>query len=390
MVDDVETNPGSGGASFRSLWDGTRTWPACVVSYATTLSPGANVLQPVTVGTPLPVAQAGVATQATLATIAGTVKIEDTPSATGDAGLFMLGVRQDTDAPSAGTDGDYTAFKLDEAGRLKVAVQPGGYPLTTGTITSATSAVPVNVARVSNVMVYVAGTFAGVNFTFEGSLNSTNGTDGNWFTIQAVRTNANTIETASGVLGAAPAYGWELSVNGMNWFRVRATAWTSGTANVQIQPGAYATEPIPAAQISGTQPVSFTQPALVAGTALVGDVGLQARANATGAASIHHIVSAATTNVAQIKATAGRVFGYCLSNTTASWRYVKLHNVASATAGSGVSVTIGIPPNGKAECSIPVGIAFGTAISRSIVTGAADADATATAANDVVGDIFFA
>lgn len=325
-----------------------------------------------------------------LATLASTVKIEDTPSASGDPGLVILAQRRDTDASAADVDGDYVTLKMDEAGRLKVAAQPASYPLTTGNITSATSAIPVNVARISNVMVYVAGTFAGVNFTFEGSLNSTNGTDGNWFAIQAVRTNANTIETTSGVLGAAPAYGWELSVNGLNWFRVRATAWTSGTATIQIQPGAYATEPIPAAQISGTQPVSFTQPALVAGAALIGDVGIQVRANATGAASIHHIVSAATTNVAQIKATAGRVYGYCLSNTTASWRYVKFHNVASATAGAAVAMTVGIPPNGKAECHIPMGIGFATAISRSIVTGAADADATATGVADVVGDIFFA
>ena len=331
-----------------------------------------------------------------LATLASTVKIEDTPSASGDPGLVILAQRRDTDASAADVDGDYVTLKMDEAGRLKVAAQPASYPLTTGNITSATSAIPVNVARISNVMVYVAGTFAGVNFTFEGSLNSTNGTDGNWFAIQAVRTNANTIETTSGVLGAAPAYGWELSVNGLNWFRVRATAWTSGTAAVQIQPGAYATEPIPAAQISGTQPVSGTVTAnigtgsLAAGTNLIGDVGIQVRANATGAASIHHIVSAATTNVAQIKATAGRVYGYCLSNTTAAWVYVKLHNVASATAGAAVAMTVGIPPNGKAECHIPMGIGFGTAISRSIVTGAADTDATAVTANAVVGDIFFA
>ena len=333
---------------------------------------------------PLPVQSAS------LATLATTVKVEDTPGASGDSGVVILAQRRDTDSGAADVDGDYVTLKMDEAGRLKVAVQPAGYPLSTGAITSATSAVPVNVARVSNVMVYVAGTFAGVNFTFEGSLNSTNGTDGNWFAIQAVRSNANTIETTSGVLGAAPAYGWELSVNGLNWFRVRATAWTSGTATIQIQPGAYATEPIPAAQISGTQPVSFTQPALVAGAALIGDVGIQVRANATGAASIHHIVSAATTNVAQIKATAGRVYGYCLSNTTASWRYVKFHNVASATAGAAVAMTVGIPPNGKAECHIPMGIGFATAISRSIVTGAADADTTATGVADVVGDIFFA
>ena len=380
MADNIIANPGTGGETLATDDIGGVQFPR------TKLVIGADGVNDgdVSASNPLPV------TSASLATLATTVKVEDTPGASGDSGVVILAQRRDTDSGAADVDGDYVTLKMDEAGRLKVAVQPAGYPLSTGAITSATSAVPVNVARVSNVMVYVAGTFAGVNFTFEGSLNSTNGTDGNWFAIQAVRSNANTIETTSGVLGAAPAYSWELSVNGLNWFRVRATAWTSGTANIQIQPGAYATEPIPAAQISGTQPVSFTQPALVAGAALIGDVGIQVRANATGAASIHHIVSAATTNVAQIKATAGRVYGYCLSNTTASWRYVKFHNVASATAGAAVAMTVGIPPNGKAECHIPMGIGFATAISRSIVTGAADADTTATGVADVVGDIFFA
>ena len=380
MADNIIANPGTGGETLATDDIGGVQFPR------TKLVIGADGVNDgdVSASNPLPV------TSASLATLATTVKVEDTPGASGDSGVVILAQRRDTDSGAADVDGDYVTLKMDEAGRLKVAVQPAGYPLSTGAITSATSAVPVNVARVSNVMVYVAGTFAGVNFTFEGSLNSTNGTDGNWFAIQAVRSNANTIETTSGVLGAAPAYSWELSVNGLNWFRVRATAWTSGTATIQIQPGAYATEPIPAAQISGTQPVSFTQPALVAGAALIGDVGIQVRANATGAASIHHIVSAATTNVAQIKATAGRVYGYCLSNTTASWRYVKFHNVASATAGAAVAMTVGIPPNGKAECHIPMGIGFATAISRSIVTGAADADTTATGVADVVGDIFFA
>lgn len=379
MADNLETQAGSGGPQVATNEIGGVHYARSKTGWG---APG--VYNDTDANNPLPVQAA------TLTTLASAVKIEDTPSASGDPGLVILAQRRDTDASAADVDGDYVTLKMDEAGRLKVAAQPASYPLTTGNITSATSAIPVNVARISNVMVYVAGTFAGVNFTFEGSLNSTNGTDGNWFAIQAVRSNANTIETTSGVLGAAPAYGWELSVNGLNWFRVRATAWTSGTATIQIQPGAYATEPIPAAQISGTQPVSFTQPALVAGAALIGDVGIQVRANATGAASIHHIVSAATTNVAQIKATAGRVYGYCLSNTTASWRYVKFHNVASATAGAAVAMTVGIPPNGKAECHIPMGIGFATAISRSIVTGAADADATATGVADVVGDIFFA
>ena len=142
--------------------------------------------------------------------------------------------------------------------------------------------------------------------------------------------------------------------------------------------------------VTGTVTANIGTGSLAAGTNLVGDVGMQVRANATGAMTGHHIVAAGSTNVAQIKATAGRVYGWCLSNTTASWRYVKLHNVASATAGAAVAQTIGIPPNDKAVCSFPLGIAFATAISRSIVTGSADNDATAVTAGDVVGDIFFA
>jgi hypothetical protein len=348
---------------------------------------------------PLP---AGASTEATLAavqallnTIVGTIQNHNGPFVDGSPGQVVLAKRRDSDTTSV-ADGDLNTLNMDEEGRLKVASKPASYATVTGNVTSASSTVPVNTERFSNLMVHCTGTFAGANCTFEGSLNSTNGTDGAWFAVQAIRSNANTIETATGVLAAAPAYAWELSVNALKWFRIRATAWTSGTQVWTLVPGTYATEPIPGAQVSGTQPVSGTVTAnigtgaLAAGANAIGDVGLQVRANATGAASMHHMVSAATTNVAQIKATAGRVLGYCLSNTTASWRYVKLHNVASATAGAAVAMTIGIPPNGKAQCNLAQGIGFATAISRSIVTGSADADATATAVGDVVGDIFFA
>jgi hypothetical protein len=329
--------------------------------------------------------------------LASAAHLEDAAHANGDTGVMFLAVRADSETSLVGSDGDYAPLQVNEVGRLKVSAQPGIYAMVTGNITANAQTVFCQVDRASNVMLHmVAASLVGHNVTFEGSLNSTNGTDGAWFGIQAVRSNANTIETTTGVLAATPAYAWEASVNGLSFVRVRATAHTSGTATWNIQRGSYATEPIPAAQISGTQPVSGTVTAnigtgsLAAGTNAIGDVGLQIRANATGAASIHHIVSAATTNVAQIKATAGRVYGYCLSNTTASWRYVKLHNVASATAGAAVAMTIGLPPNGKAECHIGQGIGFATAISRSIVTGAADADTTATGVADVVGDIFFA
>lgn len=204
---------------------------------------------------PLP---AGAATEATLSTLAGAVKAEDSASADGDPGIVLLAQRRDSDTTAVSADGDYATLKLDEAGRLKVATQPASYAATTGNIGANGQTVAVNCERFSNLMIHCKGTFSTVNVTFEGSLDSTNGTDGTWFTVQAIRSNANTIETATGNLSAAPAYAWELSVNGLKWFRVRATAYTSGTQTWTMVPGTYATEPIPGAQISGTQPVSGT------------------------------------------------------------------------------------------------------------------------------------
>jgi hypothetical protein len=143
--------------------------------------------------------------------------------------------------------------------------------------------------------------------------------------------------------------------------------------------------------ITGTATVTFTQPALVAGTAAIGDVGQQYRANATGAASGAHIVSAASVNATIVKNTPGRVLGWCLANTNAAYRYVKLHNqTTTPTAGTGVVRTIALPPNNSVTFTIEGGIAFATGIGLTIVAGAADADATVVGANDVVGDLFFA
>lgn len=199
-----------------------------------------------------------IATETTLAAIAAAVKAEDSAAADGDSGLVILAQRRDTDATAVSADGDYGTLKMDEEGRLKVASKPASYTATTGNITANGQTVFVECTRFSNLMIHCTGTFSTVNVTFEGSLNSTNGTDGNWFTVQAVRSNANTIETTTGNLSAAPAYAWELSVNALKYFRVRATAFTSGTQTWTFVPGTYATEPIPAAQVSGTQPVSGT------------------------------------------------------------------------------------------------------------------------------------
>lgn len=51
---------------------------------------------------------------------------EDSAHTSGDVGLHMLAVRQDTLASSVDTDGDYASFKVDSLGRLYVAAAVAG------------------------------------------------------------------------------------------------------------------------------------------------------------------------------------------------------------------------------------------------------------------------
>lgn len=300
------------------------------------------------------------------------VKAEDSPAADGDLGIVMLAQRRDSDTAATSTDGDYATLKMDEAGRLKVATQPGAIAATVGNITANAQTIAVNVERASNITIsMVATSLVGHNVSFEYSNNSTNGTDGNWYGVQVVRSNANTVEAASGVLAATPAYGWEASVNAYKWFRVRATAHTSGTAAYTLLPGSYATEPIPAVQVTGTQPVSGTV------TANQGTLVTPTASN---------INSAATTNATSVKASAGTLYSITVSNTAASARYVKLYNKASApTVGTDVPVlTIAVPAGGMVN--VPFGATghrLATGIALAITANAADSDTTAVGAGEV-------
>ena len=183
-----------------------------------------------------------------------------------------------------------------------------------------------------------------------------------------------------------------------------STTWTIGFVSVEDVVNAPvfiggtrqqgSSSALPVSQI-GTATVTvssaITVNALPAGSSAIGDVGVQYRANATGAAGGAHIVSAASTNATIVKASAGRVLGWSLTNNSAAWRYVKLHNQTTApTAGAAVVRTIAIPPGVVTNFTFEGGIAFATGIGLTIVTGAADADATAVGAGEVVGDLFFA
>lgn len=110
----------------------------------------------------------------------------------------------------------------------------------------------------------------------------------------------------------------------------------------------------------------------------------------SGGCSKFHLVSAATTNLTNVKASAGQLYGWRAFNTNASTRYIKLHNTAGTpTAGSGVVETIAVPGGGGSNGLFDIGVAFATGIGISMVTGIADADTTAVGASDLVVDLYY-
>ena len=331
---------------------------------------GTGVSSPVTSANPIPVS---------LGTLA---KATDTPFSNGDPGVLLLAKRRDSDSTSVSADGDYTTLNMDEAGRLKVSTQPGTTAAVTANITANAQTVPIKVERASNLTIsMVATTLSGHNATFEYSNNSTNGTDGNWYGVQVVRSNANTVETTTGALAATPVYGWEASVNAYKWFRVRATAHTSGTAAYILQPGSYATEPIPAIQVTGTQPVSGT----VTATVTAGTV------NPVVPATPYFLNSAATTNGALILTGTSNVSSFYATNEGATAAYIKLYNKATApTVGTDVpemtipvpAAVIGVP----GVATIPIGFhgfRFALGLGIAITRNAVHTDTTAIGAGEV-------
>lgn len=103
--------------------------------------------------------------------------------------------------------------------------------------------------------------------------------------------------------------------------------------------------------------------------------------------------SAATTNATSVSATANTLlFGYYISNTNSSVRYVKFYNKASApTVGTDTPVLVlAIPGSGAANVSFPAGVNFTTGLAFATTTGAADSDTTAVAANEVIVNLVYA
>lgn len=115
----------------------------------------------------------------------------------------------------------------------------------------------------------------------------------------------------------------------------------------------------------------------------------------SGGLSISRTLSSASSGTAtNVKNGAGQLYGWTISNTSSSPRYLKLYNSGSApTMGSGTPVmTIVLPGNASGvqqTVHLTNGIAFSSGIGFTICGGVADNDTTQISANEVIVNLYY-
>jgi hypothetical protein len=263
-------------------------------------------------------------------------------------------------------------FRL--AGGVGPADVSGAIVASTTTIGGAT-----DYSSVGNLTVTFRGTHTGVNLTFEAS--DDGGT--NWYPVAGAREDNSIAQLSTGVLATNSSYSWTFSLYGFDRFRVRATAWTSGTANlVTISAGTLPFEPIVSAIVSpsptrvdctfGTVTAGVagsTTEALISLTPVRDAVAGSAATNHSPTAGKSLWIESMSITVANTAATQNGLFAFLRAvptgTVTATSPIIGYVGISAANAVSGGMGAANLMVNRR----IPAGWNFGVSVDNAINSG---------------------
>jgi hypothetical protein len=180
----------------------------------------------------------------------------------------------------------------------------------------------------------------------------------------------------------------ESDIGAYRYVQIRCSAYTSGQVLVNLKlSNATGQVGVKNALPTGFNNIGTAQVNLNAGSNLVG--GFNNRlATANGYTIARLMSSAATTNATILKASAGNLYRIQYKNATATERYLKIYNKATApTAGTDTPIlTIPLKANISEVIDLaPFGITGPTGLGYAITGAITDLDATAIVAGDIVG-----
>jgi hypothetical protein len=211
--------------------------------------------------------------------------------------------------------------------------------------------------------IQVVGTYTGV-LTVQVQLDG-----GTWVDLTGATSLVNVATGVSAANIASAAQGvFQVDISGFTGVRVTAKAAVTGSAVVTI------------IATVGNGMTGIDTPITIAGTVATTSTSTPATPSAIS------VTSAASTNASSQKATAGSLFEITADNMTASAKFVKLYNKATApTVGTDIPIlTLEIAANASRTVEFgALGKRFTTGIAMAITGAQPVADTTATAAGDV-------
>ncbi len=193
-----------------------------------------------------------------------------------------------------------------------------------------------------------------------------------WYTLPTLDVAATAGTSSGSARTSVGIYGFHCRTKRI---RARVSAYTSGTV---VLTGALCYGELP--QLTTV---------VAGGSSTLGAVSLHLSPTTGTAATNARVKSAASNNLTSVKASAGKLMGYALHNNTASAKFFKLYNKASApvVANDTPIATIIIPANGVVTYSNVLGKSMTTGIAYAITGAIGDTDNTNTAVDDVTGHI---
>lgn len=237
-----------------------------------------------------------------------------------------------------------------------IPVGPAAQTAVTGSASANnTDLVSVACDQFRSVCFSITGTWVGT-VTFQVSLDGTN-----WVSLACLNSASPSgvfaVSTTANAIFAA-------SLAGYQFFRLRFTPYTSGTASV----------------IAEFNRESFSQslPATAPTNTVVAS-------NTSAATVLYTVNSVASTNAASIKNSSANLYGFSVMNASASTKYVRIYQKATApTVGTDIPVmVVAIPATSSKEIEYVPALRLIPGLAVAITGGAAATDSTAVAAGDV-------
>ena len=279
----------------------------------------------------------------------------------------------------AGTDGtNLRALSTDAAGRVNTNINgtvtvvdqdnftPSGFTNLTLTPNGTTSSAFSTVGY-GSIIASVTNAGSGLGFFCQQSIDGTN-----FYTVTANSYISIVSSATNGQIGSTGLYAIPICGTSARFFLNSGTTVTFSVVLVKDKLPLHTN-----AQVSNT---------VVTSTSM-------APATNAGHSTHHTAISAAGTNLTQIKVNNGNIGFFNLSNTTSSFKYIKLYNASGSPVVGTTTPTlnVAIPPSSTIgiDCGW-AGIRFANGIWYAITGGQAALDTTSVAAGDVMVNISYA